>query len=184
MRMGKDQNIQHGPTTNRTAMDWFQRIPRHRARRELPGRPPPIHTTRPSKPPFPPDHQQSAASCPRSSARSEPDDWQTVDAAQPHSLLSRPSSAGQPVVVVHANCLVPDPKTVIEASEGLPARGDGQAGMNVIPQSTCVSPQARRRPSSGIHPLADVYREGESAHPLSRTAVADPTPGRPEMWND
>ena len=31
MRMGKDLFIQHGLTTNRTAMDWFQRYyPEHR----------------------------------------------------------------------------------------------------------------------------------------------------------
>ena len=48
MRMGKDLFIQHGLTTNRTAMDWFQRYyPEHRV--HLPsGRPLRSTSPRPS----------------------------------------------------------------------------------------------------------------------------------------
>ena len=45
MRMGKDLFIQHGLTTNRAAMDWFQRYyPEYRVHAvNFPGDPYPIH---------------------------------------------------------------------------------------------------------------------------------------------
>ena len=87
MRMGKDLFIQHGLTTNRTAMDWFQRYyPEYRVHAvNFPGDPYPIHIDATFVPLRPgliinnphrklPEEQRAIF---------EANDWQIVEAAQP-----------------------------------------------------------------------------------------------------
>ncbi len=183
MRMGKDLFIQHGLTTNRTAMDWFQRYyPEYRVHAvNFPGDPYPIHIDATFVPLRPgliinnphrklPEEQRAIF---------EANDWQIVEAAQP--AHDEPPALCYSSVWLSMNCLVLDPKTVIvEASEVYQQEQMDKLGMNVIP---CDLRDAYPF-GGGLHcSTADVYREGECLDYFPNR-VKDPTLVRPEMWND
>ena len=183
MRMGKDLFIQHGLTTNRTAMDWFQRYyPEYRVHAvNFPGDPYPIHIDATFVPLRPgliinnphrklPEEQRAIF---------EANDWQIVEAAQP--AHDEPPALCYSSVWLSMNCLVLDPKTVIvEASEVHQQEQMDKLGMNVIP---CDLRDAYPF-GGGLHcSTADVYREGDCLDYFPNR-VADPTLVRPEMWND
>ena len=183
MRMGKDLFIQHGLTTNRTAMDWFQRYyPEHRVHAvNFPGDPYPIHidaTFVPLRPGLIINNPQRKLP-EEQRAIFEANDWQIVDAAQP--AHSEPPEFCYSSVWLSMNCLVLDPKTVIvEASEVYQQEEMDKLGMNVIP----VDLRGAYAFGGGLHcSTADVYREGECLDYFPNR-VADPTLVRPEMWND
>ena len=160
MRMGKDLFIQHGLTTNRTAMDWFQRYyPEHRVHAvNFPGDPYPIHIDATFVPLRPgliinnpvrhlPEEQRVVF---------EKNGWEIVDAAQP--AHDEPPPLCYSSVWLSMNCLVLDPKTVIvEASEVNQLEQMDKLGMNVIP----VAMRDAYAFGGGLHcSTADVYREG------------------------
>jgi glycine amidinotransferase len=183
MRMGKDLFIQHGLTTNRSAMEWFQRYyPEFRVHAvNFPGDPYPIHIDATFVPLRPgliinnpvrplPDEQRAIF---------EANDWQIVDAAQPSH--TEPPALCYSSVWLSMNCLVLDPKTVIvEASEVHQQEQMDKLGMNVIP---CDLRDAYPF-GGGLHcSTADVYREG-GCEDYFPNRVKDPTLIRPELWND
>ena len=177
------QFIQHGLTTNRTAMDWFQRYyPEHRVHAvNFPGDPYPIHidaTFVPLRPGLIINNPQRKLP-EEQRAIFEANDWQIVDAAQP--AHSEPPEFCYSSVWLSMNCLVLDPKTVIvEASEVYQQEEMDKLGMNVIP----VDLRGAYAFGGGLHcSTADVYREGECLDYFPNR-VADPTLVRPEMWND
>ena len=183
MRMGKDIFIQHGLTTNRTAMEWFQRYyPEYRIHAmNFPGDPYPIHidaTFVPLRPGLIINNPQRKLP-EEQRAIFEANDWQIVDAAQP--AHSEPPEFCYSSVWLSMNCLVLDPKTVIvEASEVYQQEEMDKLGMNVIP----VDLRGAYAFGGGLHcSTADVYREGECLDYFPNR-VADPTLVRPEMWND
>ncbi|MFS6937958.1 serine/threonine protein kinase [Neisseria animaloris] len=160
LRLGKDLFIQHGLTTNRTAMEWFKRyypeLTVHAV--NFPGDPYPIHidaTFVPLRPgliinnpvrPLPKEQR----------AIFEKNDWQIVEAAQP--AHTEPPPLCYSSVWLSMNCLVLDHKTVIvEASEVHQQEQMDKLGMNVIPV-----PFRDAYPFGGaLHcATADVYREG------------------------
>ena len=114
MRMGKDLFIQHGLTTNRAAMDWFQRYyPEYRVHAvNFPATLPDPHRRDLRAAAPGPDHQQPAppAAEPQR-AIFEANDWQIVEAAQP--AHTEPPALCYSSVWLSMNCLVLDPKTVI-----------------------------------------------------------------------
>ena len=136
MRMGKDSLfIQHGLTTNRTAMEWFQRyyraarpcheLPRrplsHPHRRDLRAAAPGLIINNPHR--HPAEGQLAIF---------EANDWEVVDAAQP--AHDEPPALCYSSVWLSMNCLVLDPKTVIvEASEVHQQEQMDKLGMNVVP---------------------------------------------------
>ncbi|MEF2652096.1 serine/threonine protein kinase, partial [Slackia piriformis] len=136
MRMGKDLFIQHGLTTNRTAMEWFQRYyPELRVHAmNFPGDPYPIHIDATFVPLRPGliinnPHRHPAEG---QLAIFEANDWEVVDAAQP--AHDEPPALCYSSVWLSMNCLVLDPKTVIvEASEVHQQEQMDKLGMNVVP---------------------------------------------------
>ena len=115
MRMGKDLFIQHGLTTNRAAMDWFQRYyPEYRVHAvNFPGDPYPIHidaTFVPLRPGLIINNPHRPLPEPQR-AIFEANDWEVVDAAQP--AHDEPPALCYSSVWLSMNCLVLDPKTVI-----------------------------------------------------------------------
>ena len=150
MRMGKDLFIQHGLTTNRTAMDWFQRYyPEHRVHAvNFPGDPYPIHidaTFVPLRPGLIINNPQRKLP-EEQRAIFEANDWQIVDAAQP--AHSEPPEFCYSSVWLSMNCLVLDPKTVIvEASEVYQQEEMDKLGMNVHPRRPARRLRLRRRPA-------------------------------------
>ena len=181
MRMGKDLFIQHGLTTNRAAMDWFQRYyPEYRVHAvNFPGDPYPIHidaTFVPLRPGLIINNPHRPLPEPQR-AIFEANDWQIVEAAQP--AHTEPPALCYSSVWLSMNCLVLDPKTVIvEASEVHQQEQMDKLGMNVIP---CDLRDAYPF-GGGLHcSTADVYREGECLDYFPNR-VEDPTLVRPEMW--
>ena len=181
MRMGKDLFIQHGLTTNRAAMDWFQRYyPEYRVHAvNFPGDPYPIHidaTFVPLRPGLIINNPHRPLPEPQR-AIFEANDWQIVKAAQP--AHTEPPALCYSSVWLSMNCLVLDPKTVIvEASEVYQQEQMDKLGMNVIP---CDLRDAYPF-GGGLHcSTADVYREGECLDYFPNR-VEDPTLVRPEMW--
>ena len=181
MRMGKDLFIQHGLTTNRTAMDWFQRYyPEHRVHAvNFPGDPYPIHidaTFVPLRPGLIINNPHRPLPEPQR-AIFEANDWQIVEAADP--AHTEPPALCYSSVWLSMNCLVLDPKTVIvEASEVYQQEEMDKLGMNVIP----VDLRGAYAFGGGLHcSTADVYREGECLDYFPNR-VEDPTLVRPEMW--
>lgn len=160
MRVGKDLFIQHGLTTNRTAMEWFKRyypnLTVHAV--NFPGDPYPIHidaTFVPLRPGLiinnPTRHLPQ-----EQRAIFEKNGWEIVDAAQP--AHKEPPPLCYSSVWLSMNCLVLDHKTVIcEASEVNQMEQMDKLGMNVIPV-----PFRDAYPFGGaLHcATADVYREG------------------------
>lgn len=160
MRVGKDLFIQHGLTTNRTAMEWFKRyypnLTIHAV--NFPGDPYPIHIDATFVPLRPgliinnpsrrlPEEQRVIF---------EKNGWEIVDAAQP--AHKEPPPLCYSSVWLSMNCLVLDHKTVIcEASEVNQMEQMDKLGMNVIPV-----PFRDAYPFGGaLHcATADVYREG------------------------
>jgi len=181
MRMGKDLFIQHGLTTNRAAMDWFQRYyPEYRVHAvNFPGDPYPIHidaTFVPLRPGLIINNPHRPLPEPQR-AIFEANDWKIVEAAQP--AHTEPPALCYSSVWLSMNCLVLDPKTVIvEASEVYQQEQMDKLGMNVIP---CDLRDAYPF-GGGLHcSTADVYREGECLDYFPNR-VEDPTLVRPEMW--
>ena len=160
MRMGKDLFVQHGLTTNRTAMEWMQRhFPNHRVHAvNFPGDPYPIHidaTFVPLRPGL----------CINNPHRKMPEeqrkifaknDWEIVDAAMP--AHDNPPPLCYSSTWLSMNCLVLDHKTVcVEASEVHQMEQMDKLGMEVIP----VPLRDAYAFGGGIHCCtADVYREG------------------------
>ncbi|ULJ65883.1 serine/threonine protein kinase [Wielerella bovis] len=160
MRVGKDLFIQHGLTTNRTAMEWFKRyypnLTVHAV--NFPGDPYPIHIDATFVPLRPgliinnptrrlPEEQRVIF---------EKNGWEIVDAAMP--AHKEPPPLCYSSVWLSMNCLVLDHKTVIcEASEVHQMEQMDKLGMNVIPV-----PFRDAYPFGGaLHcATADVYREG------------------------
>ena len=183
MRMGKDLFIQHGLTTNRTAMEWFQRYyPELRVHAmNFPGDPYPIHIDATFVPLRPGliinnPHRHPAEG---QLAIFEANDWEVVDAAQP--AHDEPPALCYSSVWLSMNCLVLDPKTVIvEASEVHQQEQMDKLGMNVVP----VDLRDAYPFGGGLHcSTADVYREG-GCEDYFPNRVKDDTLIHPEMWND
>lgn len=174
LRLGKDLFIQHGLTTNRTAMEWFKRYyPDLRVHAvNFPGDPYPIHIDATFVPLRPgliinnphrrlPEEQRKIF---------EANDWQIVDAAMP--AHKEPPPLCYSSVWLSMNCLVLDHKTVIcEASEVNQLEQMDKLGMNVIPV-----PFRDAYPFGGaLHcATADVYREG-GCEDYFPNQVEDPT---------
>ena len=183
MRMGKDIFIQHGLTTNRTAMEWFQRYyPEYRIHAmNFPGDPYPIHIDATFVPLRPGLIINNPHRHPAEGQKDifEANDWQIVDAAQP--AHDEPPALCYSSVWLSMNCLVLDPSTVIvEASEVHEQEQMDQLGMNVIP----VDLRDAYPFGGGLHcSTADVYREGECLDYFPNR-VKDCTLIHPEMWED
>lgn len=174
MRMGKDLFIQHGLTTNRSAMEWFKRYyPDLRIHAvNFPGDPYPIHidaTFVPLRPgliinnphrPLPEEQRKIF----------EANDWEIVSAAAP--AHTEPPPLCYSSVWLSMNCLVLDPKTVIvEASEVNQLEQMNKLGMNVIPMPF----RDAYAFGGGLHcSTADVYREG-TCQDYFPNQVEDPT---------
>ena len=173
MRMGKDLFIQHGLTTNRAAMDWFQRYyPEFRVHAvNFPGDPYPIHidaTFVPLRPGLIINNPHRPLPEPQR-AIFEANDWQIVEAAQP--AHTEPPALCYSSVWLSMNCLVLDPKTVIvEASEVYQQEQMDKLGMNVIP-ATCATP-TRSAAACTAPPPTSTARA--SASTTSRTASRIP----------
>ncbi len=179
MRLGKDLFIQHGLTTNRKAMEWFQRkYPDMRVHAvNFPGDPYPIHIDATFVPLRPgliinnpmrrlPKEQRAIF---------EANDWEIVDAAQP--AHKEPPALCYSSVWLSMNCLVLDHKTVIvEASEVYQQEQMDKLGMNVIPVAIRDWAYAF---GGGLHcSTADVFREGKCEDYFPKQ-VPDPTRVRP-----
>ena len=149
MRMGKDLFIQHGLTTNRTAMDWFQRYyPEHRVHAvNFPGDPYPIHidaTFVPLRPGLIINNPQRKLP-EEQRAIFEANDWQIVDAAQPAHR-----AAGAVLLLRVAVHELPGPRPEDRhrgGLRGLPAGGDGQARHERHPRRPARRLRLRRRPA-------------------------------------
>ena len=160
LRFGKDLFMQHGLTTNRTAMEWMSRhFPDHRIHAvNFPGDPYPIHidaTFVPLKPGLIINNPHRRL--PKEQRKIfEKNDWQIVDAAKPAHDTPPPLCYSS--VWLSMNCLVIDHKTVcVEASEVNQMEQMDKLGMNVIP----VPLRDAYAFGGGIHCCtADVYREG------------------------
>ena len=174
MRMGKDLFIQHGLTTNRSAMEWFKRYyPDLRIHAvNFPGDPYPIHIDATFVPLRPgliinnphrtlPEEQRKIF---------EANDWEIVSAAMP--AHDEPPPLCYSSVWLSMNCLVLDPKTVVvEASEVNQLEQMNKLGMNVIPMPF----RDAYAFGGGLHcSTADVYREG-TCEDYFPNQVDDPT---------
>ena len=183
MRMGKDLFIQHGLTTNRTAMEWFQRYyPEYRVHAmNFPGDPYPIHIDATFVPLRPGLIINNPNRHPDTGQKDifEANDWEIHDAAQP--AHDEPPELCYSSVWLSMNCLVLDPKTVVvEASEVHQQEQMDKLGMNVVPCDL----RGANAFGGGLHcSTADVYREGECLDYFPNR-VKDCTLIHPEMWND
>ena len=169
---GQDLFIQHGLTTNRAAMDWFQRYyPEYRVHAvNFPGDPYPIHidaTFVPLRPgliinnPHRPLPEPQRAIFGPTTGRS----------SRPPSPRTEPPALCYSSVWLSMNCLVLDPKTVIvEASEVYQQEQMDKLGMNVIP-ATCATP-TRSAAACTAPPPTSTARA--SASTTSRTASRIP----------
>ena len=150
MRMGKGLFIQHGLTTNRAAMDWFQRYyPEYRVHAvNFPGDPYPIHidaTFVPLRPGLIINNPHRPLPEPQR-AIFEANDWQIVEAAQP--AHTEPPALCYSSVWLSMNCLVHRPEDRHRGGlRGLPAGADGQAGHERHPLRPARRLPVRRRPA-------------------------------------
>ncbi len=174
LRLGKDLFIQHGLTTNRTAMEWFKRYyPDMRVHAvNFPGDPYPIHidaTFVPLRPGLIINNPHRRLPQEQSKIF-ETNDWQIIDAAQP--AHDEPPALCYSSVWLSMNCLILDHNTVcVEASEVHQMEQLDKLGMNVIP----VPLRDAYAFGGGMHcATADVYREGD-CEDYFPNQIADPT---------
>lgn len=174
LRLGKDLFIQHGLTTNRTAMEWFKRYyPDMRVHAvNFPGDPYPIHidaTFVPLRPGLIINNPHRRLPQEQSKIF-ETNDWQIIDAAQP--AHDEPPALCYSSVWLSMNCLILDHNTVcVEASEVHQMDQLDKLGMNVIP----VPLRDAYAFGGGMHcATADVYREG-GCEDYFPNQIADPT---------
>ena len=160
LRFGKDLFVQHGFTTNLTAIDWLQRhFADHRVHAlNFPGDPYPIHIDATFTPLRPglilnnPERPLPAELRPIF----ERNGWEIVEAARP--MHNRPPPLCYSSVWLSMNVLVLDPKTVcVEASETATMEQLDKLGMDVVP----VPLRDAYAFGGGLHcATADVHREG------------------------
>ena len=143
MRMGKDLFIQHGLTTNRTAMDWFQRYyPEHRVHAvNFPGDPYPIHIDATFVPLRP------GAQAARGAARDLRGQRLADRRRRPAGPLRAARVLLQLRVAVHELPGARPEDGHRGGLRGLPARGDGQARHERHPRRPARRLRLRRRPA-------------------------------------
>ena len=148
MRMGKDLFIQHGLTTNRAAMDWFQRYyPEYRVHAvNFPGLPDPHRRDLRAAAPGP-DHQQPAPPAARAAARH-------LRGQRLADRRGRPArahrAAGAVLLLRVAVHELPGPRPEDRHRGGLrgaSAGADGQAGHERHPLRPARRLPVRRRPA-------------------------------------